>query len=217
MTTEEALNAIEAGIECVKELKDKGYGITATGEMGIGNTTTSTALMCALTGVSPEEYTGRGSGLTDEGLKRKLQVIKEGLARYAGKGRADSPEEAFEVLCCLGGLDIAALAGVFIGGALYGMPVVVDGLISAAAALAAERIVPGCREYMLASHAGREKGAGLILDELSLRPVIHADLALGEGTGAVMLFPLLDMACALYSDGTAFEETSIEKYERYGR
>ena len=105
-----------------------------------------------------------------------------------------SAEDAFEMLRCLGGLDIAALAGVFIGGASYGVPIVIDGLISAAAALAAEKMRPGCRDFMIASHYGREKGMDIALEMLSLRPVIHADMALGEGTGAVMIFPLIDMA-----------------------
>ena len=145
---------------------------------------------------------------------KTVQVIEEGLDLYANR-QAGSAIDAFEILRCLGGLDIAALAGVFIGGSVCSVPIVIDGLISAAAALAAEKMRPGCRRYMIASHYGREKGMKTALEMLSLRPVIHADMALGEGTGAVMLFPLIDMAYSLYSGGTAFEGTPIEKYERH--
>lgn len=208
MTEEETLKAVSIGIDAVKECTEKGYDIIATGEMGIGNTTTSTALLCSILRLSPEDYVGKGSGLTEEGLSRKLQVIEKGLKKYP-------EEDAFQSLRNLGGLDIAALCGVFIGGAVYGIPVVIDGLISAVAALVAEKLVPGCRDYMLASHMGREKGMEAVMKELSLQPVICADLALGEGTGAVLLFPVLDMVFSLYESGTTFKGADIEKYERY--
>ncbi|MCR5120281.1 MAG: nicotinate-nucleotide--dimethylbenzimidazole phosphoribosyltransferase [Lachnospiraceae bacterium] len=218
--TTECLEAIETGIDAVKNCRDKGYTIIATGEMGIGNTTTGAALLCAICGLDPEHYTGKGAGLTDSAFRRKMRVIKEGLKLHRKEKifqPVDSKEEMLEVLSSLGGLDIAALAGVFIGGAMYGMPVIIDGFISAVAALIAEKLVRGCREYMIASHLGREKGMAVIMEELSLNPVIHADMALGEGTGAVMLFPLMDMVTALYKEGTRFEEAHIEQYERYDK
>lgn len=218
--TDECLKAIETGIEAVKKCKDEGYTIIATGEMGIGNTTTSTALLCAICGLDPEHYTGKGSGLTDRAYRKKMRVIKDGLKLHRKERNfqpVDSKEEMLEVLSSLGGLDIAGLAGVFIGGAVYGIPVIIDGFISAIAALIAERLVRGCREYMIASHLGREKGMAVIMDELALKPVIRADMALGEGTGAVMLFPLIDMVTALYKEGTRFEDTHIEQYERYDK
>ena len=211
MTTEEALNAIEAGIECVKELKDKGISIIATGEMGIGNTTTSSALMSLLTGLDAKLCTGRGAGLSDDGLKRKIDVITRGIAFHFPDGNAD----AFDALCKVGGLDIAGLTGVFIGGAIYKVPIVIDGFISMISALIAERVIPGCRDYMIASHLGKENGMKILSEKLDLKPVIHANLALGEGTGAVMLFPLLDMAMSMYMSGTAFSDTPIEEYERF--
>ncbi len=214
MSVEDCLDAICAGMDAVKECWDNGYGIIATGEMGIGNTTTSTAFLCAVTGALPEAVTGRGAGLGNEGLRRKIDVIKQGIALHIGQKKPSSPGEVFEALRCLGGLDIAALAGVFIGGAIYKIPIVSDGLICAAAALAAEKILPGCREYMIASHSGKEKGTAVILKELSLKPVINADMALGEGTGAVLLFPMLDMVMELYNSGTVFKDTSIKQYER---
>lgn len=216
MSETECLAAIETGIEAVRICSEQGYKIISTGEMGIGNTTTSTAFLCAVLGGSPEECTGKGTGLTAEGLERKIRVIKQGIALHVGEGAVSTAEGAFEALRCLGGLDIAALAGVFIGGAVCEIPIVIDGLISSAAALAAEKIVPGCREYMIASHIGREKGTAIIQKELDLRPVIHADMALGEGTGAVMLFPLLDMAALLQKEGTTFGQAAIEQCERPG-
>ena len=218
MTEIECLSAISCGMDMAAQLCDDGYGIIATGEMGIGNTTTSTAVLCALCGVKPEDITGRGAGLSDEGLKKKILVIERALALHSfDKPVALSAEYAFEVLHCLGGLDIAALTGVYIGAAVHGRPVVIDGLISATAALCAECIVPGCRDYMLASHAGRERGLNVILDKLGLKAVIDADLALGEGSGAVLLLPMLDMAMSLYNSGMAFDDTDINSYERFGQ
>lgn len=218
MTSEEALKAIEAGIECVKDLKDKGISLIATGEMGIGNTTTSSALMSVLTGLDVRKCTGRGAGLSDEGLERKIKVIEEGIAfHYPYKASKDfsAGDETFNALCNLGGLDIAGLAGVFIGGAIYRVPVVVDGFISMISALIAERLVPGCKDYMIASHMGKETGMKVLAEELDLNPVIYGNLALGEGTGAVMLFPMLDMVMSMYLSGTAFSDTPIEEYERF--
>ena len=218
MSREQCLSAIETGIDCVRQCRDKKIDIAATGEMGIGNTTTATALLCAVTGADVKSCTGRGAGLSVEGLKRKTEVIEKGISLYVQRTAGEnglSAEGTFEILRCLGGADIAALTGVFIGGALYDIPIVIDGLISAVAALIAEKLVPGCRKYMIASHMGKEKGMEIIFKELSQSPVIHANMALGEGTGSVLLFPLLDMALSLYHNGTAFNATSIGQYERF--
>lgn len=209
MTEGETQAAIRTGIELVRECKAKGYRILATGEMGIGNTTTSSAVAASLLGCSAERVTGRGAGLDDQSLERKRQVIAEAIGRY-DLYKADP----FTVLQSVGGLDIAGLVGVCIGGALFHVPVVLDGVISLSAALAAERLAPGCRAYLLASHRGKEPAADLLLRELSLSPVIDAQLALGEGTGAVMLFPLLDMAVSVYRSGTTFERMQVEQYRR---
>ncbi len=217
MSEEECLKAIECGTEMVHELAKQGYGIIATGEMGIGNTTTSTAVLCALSGLGPEQVTGRGAGLSDEGLAKKIAVIKKALSFHQLDCTPGviSKEYAFKVLRSLGGFDIAALTGTFIGGAMYKVPVVADGLISAVAALCAEYIAPGCSSYMLASHNGKERGCEAVLAKLKLHPVIDADLALGEGSGAVLLLPMLDMAMNLYKAGTAFGNTGIESYKRF--
>ena len=220
MSEEECLQAVTTGMELVHELKEQGYSLIATGEMGIGNTTTATAVMCALCGLSAEAVTGRGAGLDDEGLARKIDVINRALKLHGMEGSsgddAGTQEMAFKALRTLGGLDIAGLAGVFIGAAYHHIPVIIDGLISATSALCADMIVPGCREYMLASHNGREAGCGEILDRLGLHAVIDADLALGEGSGALLLMPLIDMAYSLYTCGTRFgSDVGIDRYERF--
>ena len=218
MSGEECLKGIQAGMETVRNCARQGYRIIATGEMGIGNTTSAAALLCALTGIAPETVAGRGAGLSDSGMQRKLCVIQDALQLHFGERKhagVSSGREAFEALRRVGGLDLAALTGAFIQGAVSRIPVVIDGLISAAAALCAENIVKGCRAYMIASHAGREKGALEALHRLGLEPVIDADLALGEGSGAVMLLPLLDMAMLLYREGTLFSEIEMKQYERF--
>lgn len=220
MTVQECLAAIDTGIRAARGCSESNIQIIATGEMGIGNTTTSTALLCAIRGLDPKTLTGRGAGLSDSGLERKIRVIEKGLTLHRGDLRRKEiteKEDVLKALADLGGLDIAGLTGVFIGAAMYHIPVVIDGLISAVAALIADRLVPGCRSFMLPSHMGREKGMEIIMDELSLKPVISAGLALGEGTGALFLFPLLDMALSLYLGGTSFAETQIDQYERFDK
>ena len=216
MTPEECEKAVSCGIGLVRECKENGYRILATGEMGIGNTTTSAVLAAALLGLTADEVAGRGAGLDNAGLSRKTDVIGQALAKYV-RSEDDRTDPAFagRILSEIGGLEIAGLTGVFIGGALYRIPVIVDGFISAVAALLAERIAPGSREFMIASHSGREKGMKPVLRALGLEPVLDADLALGEGTGAVMLIPLLDMALSLYRDGNRFDETAVSQYQRF--
>lgn len=217
MTEEEVLKAIQVGIDLVAEAKQQGYKIIGTGEMGIGNTTTSSALTAILTGEKVEAVTGRGAGLDDVGLQRKYQVISDALKKYGyEEGRKYSGKEAaFAALCRVGGFDIAGLVGVFIGGAVYGVPIVIDGVISAISALIATELVENVNEYMIPSHSSREPAANKIMESLGVSPVINAGLALGEGTGAVMMFSLLDMAYSLYDSTTTFDEMNIEKYERY--
>lgn len=213
MTEEEVLAAIETGIDMVRKCKEQGVRLAAVGEMGIGNTTTSAAVTAAILKLSAETVTGRGAGLDDAGLKRKTEVIDRALHQY--KLPEDPRERAFEALRCLGGLEIAGMCGVFIGGALYHIPVVADGVISLAAALCAEKILPGTRESMLPSHMDLEPASRPVQEELQLRGVIHAEVNLGEGTGAVMLFPLLDMALAIYEGSSSFSQIGMEQYERF--
>ena len=214
MNEEETITAIEAGIATVQELSQKEYRVIATGEMGIGNTTTSTAVLCAILG-RDSEVTGRGAGLSDEGLSRKKRVIQEGIEKYSFDNITDPKKRAFEILRCVGGLDIAALTGAFIGGAICHVPMVIDGVISATAALIAESLLPGVKEYLLPSHKGREKGNELALEKLGLSPYLNGNMALGEGTGAIMLFPTLDIVMDYYEHGARFEDYNIDKYERF--
>ncbi len=218
MSEEEALAALGTGMDLVRQCRQQGYRILATGEMGIGNTTTSSAVAAALTGWDPEFITGRGAGLNDAGLSRKKQVIRDAIETYdLGWSDTDQtdPEETMRVLSCVGGADLAGLAGVFIGGAVYHIPVVLDGLISAVAALAAERFVPGTKDYMIPSHLSREPAAEKVMELLELEPVIRADLSLGEGTGAVMMFALLDQALAVYGNAAEFDDIQVEQYNRF--
>lgn len=210
MSEAEAVQGILTGMEIVKECKAKGYHLLATGEMGIGNTTTSSAMASVLLNVPVTSVTGKGAGLSDAGLRRKVAVIEEAVKR-----RKPDPADVLSVLSNLGGFDIAGMTGVFLGGALYRIPVVMDGVISSVAALAAARLCPESVHYMLASHLSNEPAGAMIMKELGLEPVIHGRLALGEGTGAVMLFPLLEMAYEVYLENSTFENIKIEAYEHF--
>ncbi len=208
MTREQALLGIQAGISMAEELKEKGYQLLVTGEMGIGNTTTSSAVASVLMNQPVEEMTGRGAGLTSEGLERKIRAIKTAIQLH----RPD-PEDAVDVLSKVGGLDIAAMTGLYLGGAALNMPVVMDGFISCVAALAAKRICPLCGEYMIASHVSKEPAAHLILEYLGMEPVIHGDMCLGEGTGGIALLPLLDMGASVYRSMSTFDDIHMDHYE----
>jgi len=207
MTRSQAEAAVQAGMNLVKEMKKRGYQLIATGEMGIGNTTASTAMACALLGLSPDELTGRGAGLSDAGLNRKRNVIKQALQMH----RPDQADP-MDILAKVGGLEIAGMAGAFLGGIRHGVPVVIDGVISAVAALTAARIDPGAVECMLPSHMSREPAMVRIMQELNLHPILHADMALGEGTGAVALLPLLDMALNVYHGTHTFDDLGMDAY-----
>ena len=205
MTRDQAVKGIEGGIAMVKELKDKGYKILATGEMGIGNTTTSSAVASVLLNQPVEEMTGRGAGLTSEGLIRKIRAIKKAIEL----NRPD-PSDAVDVLAKVGGLDIAGMAGVFLGGAVYRIPVVMDGFISCVSAM---QICPAAGDYIIASHVSKEPAAHLILEHMNKEAILHADMCLGEGTGAVALFPILDLAAAVYSSMSTFDDIHVDQYE----
>lgn len=210
MSGEEAVTAIFTGIEIVKDCKRKGYHILATGEMGIGNTTTSSAVAAALLGCRVDTVTGRGAGLCDEKLHHKRQIITEAIEKYKLYGA-----NPLKILETVGGLDIAGLAGVCIGGGIFHIPVVLDGVISMTAALLAERLVPGTTQYLIPSHKGKEPAVEGLIKELNMKPVIDAELALGEGTGAVMMFSLLDIALSVYRGRTLFSDIQVKPYERY--
>ena len=211
MSREEAVQAVLTGVETARELCAGGVHLLATGEMGIGNTTTSSAVAAVLLGQEPVVMTGRGAGLSDAGLQKKIHAIETAVA----VNRPD-PADVLDVLHKVGGLDIAGLAGVFLGGALCHTPVLVDGFISSVAALVAARLCPACKDYMLGSHASEEPASRLVLSELGLRPFLYAGMRLGEGTGAVAVMPLLDMGLAVYREMATFEDTNIEAYQPLG-
>ena len=175
MTRAQAVQALEAGIEMVRRLKEEGYGLLATGEMGIGNTTTSSAVASVLLDRSVEEMTGRGAGLSGDGLNRKINAIRKAI-------EVNQPDPK-------------------------------DGFISCVAALIAQRICPLAGEYMIASHVSKEPAARLILEALGKEAVIHGEMCLGEGSGAVTLFPFLDMGIAVYDSMSTFEDIHVEQYE----
>ncbi|MCR5837720.1 MAG: cobyric acid synthase [Lachnospiraceae bacterium] len=210
MTPEETIKAIQTGMDTVLELKNRGYDILGIGEMGIGNTTTSTAVAASILGIPASEIVGRGAGLDDEGLKKKEKVIDDAIRKYNLYGK-----DALTVLTHVGGYDIAGLTGVIIGGALYHVPIVLDGIITAVAALVADRMFPQITDYIIPSHVGRERGMKLIYDDLNMDGIIHANLALGEGTGAALLFPLLDCVMNIYREQTTFEDIKVEAYRRF--
>ena len=153
------------------------------------------------------EVTGVGAGLSSEGLVRKVETIRRGIAV-----NRPNPDDALDVLSKVGGLDLAGIAGAFLGGASAGIPVVIDGLISAAAALIAVRLCPACAEYLLASHVSAEPAGQMLLDALGQRAILHAGMCLGEGTGAVTLFPVLDLGLAVYEKMSSFSEIELEPY-----
>jgi nicotinate-nucleotide--dimethylbenzimidazole phosphoribosyltransferase len=207
MTREQAVLGIEKGIALAVELSQQGYELFATGEMGIGNTTTSSAVASVLLNRPVERMTGPGAGLSQEGVAHKIAVIVDAI-------RINDPnhQDPIDVLSALGGFDIAGMAGFCLGAALERKPCLIDGFISGVSALIAVRLCPSCVDYMLASHVSAEPAGALVLEALGLRPLISAGMRLGEGTGAVAAMPLLDMAFSVFDTMSTFEEVSIEAY-----
>lgn len=221
-----SLRAVLTGIKMVENLKSKGISIIGTGEMGIGNTTTSSALSAAILNLPVKEVTGRGAGLNDVKLQKKIEIIEKGINKYGFRDSnfLDSVKDKnfdiriipiLDLLSSVGGLDIAALTGIFLGGAIYKLPIVIDGVISEIAALLAYFINPISKEYMIASHLSREPVAVSIFEILDLQPVINASLSLGEGSGCAMLFPLLDLISEIYTKNASFSDIKIEEYKRF--
>ncbi len=207
MTGQEAVKAIEAGIGVVSELHGRGVNLLGTGEMGIGNTTTSSAVASVLTGSSVEKMVGRGAGLSDEGLINKIRVVKQAI-----KLNRPDPNDPLEVLSKLGGLDIAGLVGCYIGAAAFRIPILVDGFISSAAALIAVNIKSEIRSFILPSHGSAEPGNRAVMDALGMEPLMNLRMRLGEGTGAALAFHIVDAAVAAYRDMGTFDDANIQKY-----
>jgi nicotinate-nucleotide--dimethylbenzimidazole phosphoribosyltransferase len=204
MTRAQVLAALAAGAAIADELARDGVGLIGIGDMGIANTTASSALAAVFTGAPPEEITGRGTGIDDEVFRRKVDVIRRGLT--VNRPDARDPVDA---LAKVGGFEIAGLAGVVLGAAAARVPIVVDGFIAGVAALAAARIAPRAAGYLIASHRSVEAGHRLVLQALGARPLLDLDLRLGEGTGAALAMPLVDAALAIAADMATFESAGV--------
>ncbi|MEI6131792.1 MAG: nicotinate-nucleotide--dimethylbenzimidazole phosphoribosyltransferase [Bacillota bacterium] len=206
MSREEAILAIEIGISEVEKLYAKGYTIIGTGEMGIGNTTTSSAITAVLTSSSPEDVTGHGAGLSKEAYLKKIEVITRALSTNSPYG------DSIDILSKLGGFDIAGLVGCFIGSAAVGCACVVDGFISSVAALIAINICPEVKKYIFLSHYSKEPGTARLIQALEMEPMLNLGMCLGEGSGAALSFCIFDAALMAYEKMGTFDDAKIEQY-----
>ena len=243
MTREECIRALEVGIRAAERAKSDGVNILGIGEMGIGNTTTSSAVLSAILGLPAGETTSRGAGINDEAYRKKIRVIDEAIQRYfpeeairpqdssvaslpqndtlkelpqndtlkelTQNDSLDSRNDILHILSCVGGFDIAAMCGAFLGAAALRIPVVIDGFISAVAALAAYRIHPLAKEYMFSSHASRESGYQLAMNALGLAPMLLLSMRLGEGSGCPIAFEIISAAESVIKNMATFEEAAI--------
>ena len=206
MTRAEAHAAIQAGLEIVGEAIGRGATGIGTGDMGIGNTTASSALVAAMTQQDPQVVTGRGTGVDEATYRKKVAVIQRALAI----NRPD-PADPLEVLAKVGGFEIAGLVGVILGGAQARKPVVIDGFISGASALIASAVEPRVNAYLIAAHRSQEPGHRIVLERLGLRPLLELDMRLGEGTGAALAMPILEAACHILNDMATFDEAGVSE------
>ncbi|MCL5062682.1 MAG: nicotinate-nucleotide--dimethylbenzimidazole phosphoribosyltransferase [Nitrospiraceae bacterium] len=204
MTRDEAIRCLEVGIELANGYAKKGCKIFGTGEMGIGNTTPSSAIASVLTGKAVSEVTGKGTGITDESLKRKVIVIEEGI-----KLNKPNPDDAIDVLSKVGGAEIGGIAGLVLGAAANRIPVVIDGFISTAGALIAYCIKPAVKDYMFAAHNSVEIGHKAMLDRMGLEPILDLDLRLGEGTGAALAMLVIEAGLKIYKEMATFGEAGV--------
>ena len=208
MTADQAEDALESGIYVAKEYSDA--DIFAVGEMGIGNTTAASAMTSVFLGKDPSEVTGRGAGLDRQRLENKIRVVEDAI-----RINSPDPSDAFDVLTKVGGLELAGMTGLILGAAAQGIAVVIDGFVSSAAALCAVRMCPEAEGYIMASHLSREPAAEMLLKEMHKEAVLRCGMFPGEGAGAVMLFPMLEMAWAVYAGMPFFEDVDIEAYTDY--
>ncbi|ACD97377.1 nicotinate-nucleotide--dimethylbenzimidazole phosphoribosyltransferase [Trichlorobacter lovleyi] len=204
MTTDETAAALLVGIDLAAQCKAEGIGLVGTGEMGIGNTTPSSAIIAAIGGFEVAQVTHRGTGIADQALANKIKVIERGLALH----RPD-PAKPLEVLAAVGGLEIAAIAGLVLGCAAERIPVIVDGFISTAGALIASELHPQVRDYLFAAHQSVEVGHRFMLERTGLRPILDLDLRLGEGTGAALAMPLIEAGARILAEMATFEQAGV--------
>ena len=208
MTREEAAKAVQAGVEVALELCFN-YNLFGTGDMGIGNTTPSSAIVSAITGAPPKSVTGRGTGLDDEQFKSKVSVID----RVLELNKPD-PKDPWDVLSKVGGFEIAGIAGLILGAASMGKPVLIDGFISTAGALIAQGLCPAAADYMIAAHRSVEQGHRIALEHLKKQPLLDLDMRLGEGTGAALAMSLVEAAVRILTEVATFEEASVSTADK---
>lgn len=209
MTREEATQALECGIQLVIDAKSRGADLIATGDMGIANTSASTAVFAALSGLDVREITGRGTGLDDEAMERKAALIEKAILLHR-----PCKNDPVGILAKLGGFEIGGIAGLILGAAYCRIPVLLDGYISTAGALLATTLAPACKDYIIAAHMSHEKAHKAMLDYMDLRPLLHLDLRLGEGTGAALAMPIIDAASSMLEHMLTFEEANVHNGNR---
>lgn len=205
MTIDEAKKLIDIGIECVKDIKDSGYKILGVGEMGIANTSTAACIISALTECDVKTITGRGGGLTDNQFEHKKEILAQVI-----KNRKPDKSNPMDILHKVGGFDIAAMTGAYIGAKKYSMPIVIDGFISMAAALLSYKIDNETKEYMFASHISAEKGYNLALNEIGLKPMLNLNMRLGEGSGCPIAINIINTALEIINNMATFEQANID-------
>ncbi len=206
MTREQAVEAVVAGIEIVGEQRGRGLDVVATGDMGIGNTTSAAAITSVFTGAAASAVVGRGTGLDEAGVARKAGVVEAALAT-----NEPDKSDGLDVLAKVGGYEIGMLAGVILGAAAARIPVILDGYISGAAALVAQSIGPEAIGYCVAGHRSSEPGHGVALEQLGLRPYLDLAMRLGEGTGAVLVFALVEASARIMSEMATFAEADVPR------
>ena len=208
MSVEEFCRAVQVGMDLVKESQEQGYNLLLVGEMGIGNTTSSAVVAGYLLDLNAEAVTGRGAGLDDEGFSKKRAVVSMALSMYSGL-------DPVEICSNFGGLEIAAMTGIVLGGALYKVPVILDGMISMVSALVADRLLENAKDYLIPSHLSKEPVAMKLAKKLSLEPVLDANMAVGEGTGAVMMASNLRMVDIVFHQALKFGDSGVEQYKNF--
>jgi nicotinate-nucleotide--dimethylbenzimidazole phosphoribosyltransferase len=206
MTREQAVQSLEAGINIVADLVKNGAELVGTGDMGIGNTTASSAILAAISGLPVGKITGRGTGLNDEALENKIRVIERAL-----EVNQPDPADPLDVLAKVGGFEIGGIAGVVLGAAYFKIPVVVDGFISTAGALLAGKLVPGAVDYMIAAHQSVEYGHIYMLNELGLKPLLNLNMRLGEGTGGALAMGIVEGAAQIINRMATFENAGVSQ------
>lgn len=206
MSKEEAIRSIEAGIEAFEDEFAKGIDIIGTGDMGIGNTTASSAITSVLTNNAVKDVTGRGTGIDDKGLAHKIEIIEKAINL-----NQPNPKDALDVLAKVGGFEIGGIAGVILAASRRRVPVVIDGFISGAAALTAYTLAPQVKDYLIASHCSQEKGHKFILEHMGLKPILDLQLRLGEGTGAALAINIIEAAVKILTQMATFESAEVSE------